>query len=126
MIRSHCGLHSKSLGFTDLGNAKYGNDNGLDFVGTRTNDQGVEELWVLEVKPFKDGGTGLNPTTNSGVQLSDRWLRNAIDRMDVSTPEQQTLQDQLRQQLNLGTIKTGVLGYDPVRETMSFVPVKMP
>lgn len=116
-------LHAKSLGFTDKGAAKYGGDNGADLVAVRENDQGVQELWVLEVKPFKDGGTQLNATTDSGVQLQKAWLQNVIDRMDVSTEAGLNLQAELRAALRDQKLKTGVMGYDPVKDTMSFVPI---
>ncbi|WP_054114252.1 DUF637 domain-containing protein [Marinagarivorans algicola] len=103
----------------DLPNGADGTQNGIDHLFSRIDGNGREILMVVDSKQFTASGTvSLGSTIDNGLQLSEDWINNVIDKTHDSD-----ISDRLRIAVRDGRVETYIAAADKTAGTMSLIKV---
>lgn len=106
-------------GFTTLGPAPLGDDDGIDFV-VRTPDGAT--LAIIAVDIDESGSAQLSTHPVYGLQFCQTWLDAVVDNMHDDSPVRQALANARA----TGSLKIGVSGVDKVTKGLVMTPIAVP
>jgi len=109
-------------GMVNLGDLKYGggSNNGIDHVFKKIDTDGTEHIFIVDSKQLTDGSFKLG-NTNSGVQLSDKWVAKVL----TETPDS-NVRKLVDNALKKGTLRRAVTGLDKATGEFVMTEIKWP